>query len=158
MVTGFEGGGGWNAIRYQILDPPKNQISDIRPPQKIKYQISRVRKNQISDPKKNHLSDITHPKKSNIIYQGTPIVAQGCRQQWSLGLTFHYAALWPNSIYITCSCTSLYHCVTTTGLLFDQFMTVVWIGSLPDHFNKKNSNIGHHVLPPSYHIHTLTCR
>ena len=26
------GGGGWNAIRYQILDPPKNQISD--PPKK----------------------------------------------------------------------------------------------------------------------------
>ena len=31
--------GGWNAIKYQILDPLKNQISDIRPP----------KKNQISD-------------------------------------------------------------------------------------------------------------
>ena len=33
------GGGGWNVILYQILDPLKNQISDITTP-------------------KNHISDI----------------------------------------------------------------------------------------------------
>ena len=58
----------------------RDQISDIRPPKKIKYQILRVRKNQISGlkksdirPKKNQLSDIRPPKKSNIRYQGTPV-------------------------------------------------------------------------------------
>ena len=64
-------GGGWNAIRYQILYPLKNQISDIRLPKK--NQISDITrsqrnpisclKNQISDPKKNQLSDITPPTK-----------------------------------------------------------------------------------------------
>ena len=68
--------GGWNAIRYQILDPQKNQISDIRPPKKsniryhafakIRYlayknQISNIRY-QISDTNKNQLSDIRSPK------------------------------------------------------------------------------------------------
>ena len=58
-------GGEWNATRYQILDPLKDQISDIRPAKKIKYQISRVLalKSQILDirPQKNQLSDITPP-------------------------------------------------------------------------------------------------
>ena len=62
--------GWWNAIRYQILDPLKNQISDIRPP-KIRYLAKKIR--YISDPQKNQLSDITPPKKSNIRYQGTPV-------------------------------------------------------------------------------------
>ena len=54
------GGGGWNAIRYQILDPLDNQISDIRPPKKkIKYKT--FAKNQISGLKK---SDI-RPKQKN---------------------------------------------------------------------------------------------
>ena len=43
----IEGGGGWNAIRYQILDPLK-----------IKYQIS--------DPQKNQISDIMSSQKSDI--------------------------------------------------------------------------------------------
>ena len=65
------GGGGWNAIRYQILDPLKNQISDIRPPKKIKYQI--VHKNQISGltksdvgPQKKKKYQISHPLKNRI--------------------------------------------------------------------------------------------
>ena len=52
------GGGGWNAIRFKILDPLK--ISDITPPKKSKYQISRIHKNQISG-LKNQISD--PPKK-----------------------------------------------------------------------------------------------
>ena len=63
-------------IRYQILDPLKNEISDIRPPKKIKYQISHPLKNQISNiwpQNKNQISDITPPNKSNIRYLGTPV-------------------------------------------------------------------------------------
>ena len=90
------GGEGWNAIRYQILYPLNNQISDIIPHKNffwynafannqisgLKNQISGLKnqisgfKNQISGirpPKKNQLSDITPPKKSNIRYQGTPV-------------------------------------------------------------------------------------
>ena len=35
----LRGGGGWNAIQYQIVDPLINQISDITPPRKsnIRY-------------------------------------------------------------------------------------------------------------------------
>ena len=69
------GGGGWNAIRYQILDPLKKyQISDppikksnfqIFDPKKIKYQLF--------DPTKIKCQ-ISHPlKKSNTRYQGTPV-------------------------------------------------------------------------------------
>ena len=57
------GGGGWNAIRYQILDPPKNQISD-PPPPKIKYEILHLLKKiyirYLTTPK---ISDITPSKK-----------------------------------------------------------------------------------------------
>ena len=62
----FDGamGWGWNAIRYNILDPPPpNQISDIACSQK-KPDIWL---------QKNQLSDITSPKKSNIRYQATPV-------------------------------------------------------------------------------------
>ena len=64
----------------------RDQILDNRIPKKIKYQIPRGRrnqksglKNQISDirpppPQKNQLSDITPPKKSNIRYQGAPVL------------------------------------------------------------------------------------
>ena len=66
-------GGGWNAIRYQILDPLINQIPD--PPNKsnIRYHTPYKIKYQISDPQRNQISDITPPKKSNIRYQGTPV-------------------------------------------------------------------------------------
>ena len=62
---------GGGAIRYHILDPHKNQISDIRPPPppQIKYQISRVHKNRISGSVKQ--SDIryqTPPPKKKINY------------------------------------------------------------------------------------------
>ena len=64
------GGGGWNAIRYQILDPLKNQISDIRPPKKSNIRLSRVHKNQISGLKKSDVGpqkkiqyQISHPLK-----------------------------------------------------------------------------------------------
>ena len=62
--------------REQISDirPPKKSNIRYQTPQKIKYQISRIRKNQISGfkksdiryqtPQKNQLSDITSPKKS----------------------------------------------------------------------------------------------
>ena len=65
-----QGGGMWNAIIYQILDPPKNKISDISRSQKsdiwlkkIRYQISDPKKinYQISHPLKNQISDIKVP-------------------------------------------------------------------------------------------------
>ena len=48
------GGGAWNAIRYRILHPLRNQLSDIRPPKKS---------NIIYLTQKNQISDITPPTK-----------------------------------------------------------------------------------------------
>ena len=59
------GGGGWNAIRFQILDPLK--ISDITPPKKQISDISHSQKSDIwlkkSDirPQKKKISDIKVP-------------------------------------------------------------------------------------------------
>ena len=63
----YGGGGGWNAIRYQILDPLKIQISDPPPPPKKKSCVRKksdiwLKKSDIR-PRKKLLSDITPPKK-----------------------------------------------------------------------------------------------
>ena len=58
--TGGGGGGGWNAIIYQILDPPKSQISDISRSQKSDIWLKKIRY-QISHPLKNQISDIKVP-------------------------------------------------------------------------------------------------
>ena len=78
--------GGWNAIRYQILDPPQIQVLYIRPPpppphpqkksnrryltpQQIKYQISHTLKHQISDIQCDvKLQSINQPNKLPTLY------------------------------------------------------------------------------------------
>ena len=59
-------GGGGGVERDQILDPPKNQISDVRPPppkKKSNIRYHMFAENQISGLKNHiHVSDITPPK------------------------------------------------------------------------------------------------
>ena len=66
----YGGGGGWNAISYQILDPLKNLISDIRPP---KNKISDITRSQKSDIWLKKIRYQILNKISNIRYQGTPV-------------------------------------------------------------------------------------